>query len=99
MRSGVVVVPDVLGEDAPCGSALAREVADCGIRRYGDGGSEWPCGSGAGEHPGLMLGLAGIGDFYLRLSAGDTPALLLPDVGALGSQAGMGVQCPLTQGE
>ena len=49
-------------------------------------GSElpWPCGvNGAGETPNLMLGLAGIGHFFLRLydSAG-VPSLVLLRAGA-----------------
>lgn len=69
----------VLGDDAP-GHDLAREVADRGIHTHGGENGRWPCGSGAGEHPGLMLGLAGIGEFYLRLSHGQMPALLLPEL-------------------
>lgn len=38
----------------------------------------WPCGTmGQVEVPGLMLGLAGIGHFYLRLAEPDTTSLLL----------------------
>jgi lantibiotic modifying enzyme len=39
----------------------------------------WPCGvSGAGETPNLMLGLAGIGHFYLRLyDSWRVPSILL----------------------
>ena len=44
--------------------ALGREAA----QRFGDGTFPWPCGvPGGGETPGLMLGLAGIGYFFLRL--------------------------------
>jgi lantibiotic modifying enzyme len=47
--------------------ACARAVGDLGIARHGRGGP-WPCGvPGAGETPGLLIGLAGIGYFYLRL--------------------------------
>ena len=39
----------------------------------------WPCGvTGAGETPNLMLGLAGIGHFYLRLyDSAQVPSILL----------------------
>lgn len=38
----------------------------------------WPCGTyGSVEVPGLMLGLAGIGWFYLRLADPGTPSVLL----------------------
>jgi lantibiotic modifying enzyme len=41
--------------------ARARAVGDLGIARHGRGGP-WPCGvPGAGETPGLLIGLAGIG--------------------------------------
>ncbi|HEY2739710.1 MAG TPA: hypothetical protein VGK45_14975 [Thermoanaerobaculia bacterium] len=40
----------------------------------------WPCGTfGSAEVPGLMLGLAGIGYFYLRLADPDRiPSVLIP---------------------
>jgi lantibiotic modifying enzyme len=38
----------------------------------------WPCGTyGSVEVPGLMLGLAGIGWFYLRLADPETPSALI----------------------
>jgi hypothetical protein len=41
--------------------------AEQGLQRYHHSGN-WPCGiEGAGETPGLMVGLAGIAHFYLRL--------------------------------
>lgn len=46
---------------------LAVEVASSGIEQYGQAGKSWPCGTFAGETPGLMLGLAGAGLFYLRM--------------------------------
>jgi hypothetical protein len=43
-------------------------VGRAGREIYGNGDVPWPCGiRGAGETPGLMLGLSGIGDFYLAL--------------------------------
>ncbi len=58
-----------------------------GVRRFGDIGAQafaarglpWPCGvQGAGSTPGLMLGTAGIGWFYLRLfDPSSTPSLLV----------------------
>ena len=48
---------------------LAEQVGQNGIRHILQEGRPWPCGnSGAGETPGLMLGTAGIGYFYLRLA-------------------------------
>ena len=46
----------------------AERVGWYGIERYRNGREPWPCGvGGAGETPNFMLGLAGIGYFYLRL--------------------------------
>ena len=63
-------------------SDRARVVAEFGIARHAGGprGGNWPCGvPGAGENPSLMLGLAGIGHFYLRLHdpAGTPTALIV----------------------
>ncbi len=57
----------------------AAAVAEHGIARHGRGGP-WPCGVPApGENPSLMLGLAGIGYFYLRAAdpAGVPTALII----------------------
>ncbi|MBC3806632.1 hypothetical protein H8K52_04640 [Undibacterium seohonense] len=49
-------------------SAVAEKVGQDGYDFYVKQGLPWPCGnSGAGESPNLMLGMAGIGHFYLRL--------------------------------
>jgi lantibiotic modifying enzyme len=46
------------------------DVAQYGIAQYHVNDIPWPCGvHGAGETPNLMMGLAGIGYFYLRLHA------------------------------
>jgi lantibiotic biosynthesis protein len=51
-------------------------VARAGIERYGQPEVSWPCGVG-GEAPGLMIGLAGIGYFYLSLYSKRVPSVLL----------------------
>jgi lantibiotic modifying enzyme len=56
--------------------ALAEEVARFGIDNYAGPDQGWPCGTRTGDTPGLMLGLAGIGYFYLRLYAPRIPSLL-----------------------
>ncbi|MBZ5605373.1 MAG: hypothetical protein LAO79_24000 [Acidobacteriia bacterium] len=49
-----------------------------GIERYQSKGLSWPCGLRLGEVRGLMLGLAGIGHFYLRLHDPErVPGILL----------------------
>ncbi|MBV9785412.1 MAG: hypothetical protein JO264_16515 [Acidisphaera sp.] len=55
-------------------------VGDVGLARHGAAGV-WPCGlPNGGETPGLLLGLAGIGYFYLRLHAASAvPSVLLID--------------------
>ena len=48
--------------------AVAEAIGVRGATYYHDGRRPWPCGvNGGGETPGLLLGLAGIGWFYLRL--------------------------------
>jgi lantibiotic modifying enzyme len=65
------------GGDHP-GVAVAKAVADFGARHYlSEGGGRWPCGTGDGEAPGLMIGLAGIGHFYLRLQDPNVDSVLL----------------------
>lgn len=56
----------VFGDDSP--RLLAEQVGQAGVERYRKTYSPWPCGVlQGGETPGLLLGLAGIGHFYLRL--------------------------------
>ena len=59
---------------------LIAQVADSAVRLFENSNTAWPCGVlGGGETPGLMLGLAGIAHFYLRLSEpGKFSAVLLP---------------------
>ncbi len=61
------------------GIELVHEVALDAVQKYGAGKTPWPCGlANAGETPDLMLGLAGIGYFYLRLhDPQKTPSVLL----------------------
>jgi hypothetical protein len=56
--------------------AMALSVARMGIERYA-GNSSWPCGTHVGETPNLMLGLAGIGHYYLRLYQPAIPSVLI----------------------
>jgi class II lanthipeptide synthase len=67
----------VLGKDRADASGLAYKVAGDGIDRYATPGRSWPCGTGGSETPSLMLGLAGIGYFYLRLHDQTTPSILI----------------------
>ena len=47
---------------------FADQIGRQGIEQYQKNYTPWPCGvNGGGETPNLMLGLAGIGYFYLRL--------------------------------
>jgi lantibiotic modifying enzyme len=70
----------VLGEETwlvPAGQ-IAQEAIDLFERRR----FPWPCGlPNANETPDLMLGLAGIAYFYLRLAdPSRIPTVLLPQV-------------------
>jgi len=48
--------------------SLAEKVGETGIEKYEKEKVPWPCGvPGGDETPDLMIGLAGIGYFYLRL--------------------------------
>jgi lantibiotic modifying enzyme len=47
---------------------IADWIGERGIQEFHNQEAPWPCGVlEGGETPGLMLGLAGIGYFYLRL--------------------------------
>lgn len=67
----------ILGNGA--GTGAERDLARFGIERYHNDRAPWPCGvPGGGENPSLMLGLAGIGHFYLRLALPDeVPSVLM----------------------
>jgi lantibiotic modifying enzyme len=67
----------VMGKEASDALSSAQEVAEAGVKSYADPDRPWPCGSGVGETPGLMLGLAGIGHFYLTMNSPETPSVLL----------------------
>ncbi|HEX6903162.1 MAG TPA: lanthionine synthetase LanC family protein [Thermoanaerobaculia bacterium] len=71
------VAARILGNGA--GTGADRDLARFGIERYHNDRAPWPCGvPGGGEAPGLMLGLAGIGHFYLRLALPDQiPSILM----------------------
>jgi lantibiotic biosynthesis protein len=58
-------------------SEVPALVAGHGLERYARTGVAWPCGTHTEETPNLMLGLAGIGYFYLRLAT-RAPSVLLP---------------------
>ena len=48
--------------------SIADQVGQMGIEQFQKNNVPWPCGvPGGGETPNLMLGIAGIGYFYLRL--------------------------------
>ncbi len=58
---------------------IAEAIGRQGIERYDEPRRPWPSGvTAGGQTPGLMLGLAGIGYFYLRLLAyADVPSVLV----------------------
>ena len=57
----------ILGESFLQGKELAQEIACHGISFLKEKGNSWLCGVTRGSTPGLMLGLSGIGYFYLRM--------------------------------
>ena len=66
----------VLGEAWPEGATIARRVGGLGTASHEGRDVPWPCGI-AGEPPGLMLGLAGVGMFYASLGSDQIPSGLL----------------------
>jgi lantibiotic modifying enzyme len=56
---------------------LVSNVAQYGIERYARCNTPWPCGTHVGETPNLMLGLGGIGYFYLRMYEPSIPSILI----------------------
>ena len=86
---GIAGNADILLSCSPADTADVRcGVGDLGIERY-TRNEPWPCGvTSAGESPGLFLGTAGIGYFYLRLGGAPVPSILDPDPRELsGNQA------------
>ena len=67
---------EMLGEPFSDLAETARMVAAEGLRIYAPDGRDWPCGTHGGWTPNLMLGLAGIGRFYLRLARPELPSVL-----------------------
>jgi type 2 lantibiotic biosynthesis protein LanM len=73
----LICAGDVLGDE---GSIKAvHQIAEDALQKYSIEKNPWPCGVlNGGETPDLMLGLAGIGHFYLRLyDRQKTPSVLL----------------------
>ena len=68
----------------------AETTAQRGIQFHHTPRAPWPCGvQGGGETPSLLLGLAGIGYFYLRLSNLDTtPSVLMVGRRTLSKKSG-----------
>ena len=67
---------EILGEAGY--TAIAEAIGRQGIERFHTPRRPWPSGlTTGGQTPGLMLGLAGIGYFYLRLHDRSVPSLLV----------------------
>jgi lantibiotic modifying enzyme len=89
---GATGAADVLlyGADS---SGLAAEVGLSGIECHHRSGTSFPCGLRQGDTPGLFLGLAGIGLFYLRLGDPAVPTpLVIHRRDALDKGAGTALQ-------
>lgn len=68
---------EILNSASDENAAAAFSVAKAGIERYAASNSSWPCGTHVGETPNLMLGVAGIGHYYLRLYQPSIPSILI----------------------
>ncbi len=77
-----------LGQDPGSARRLAHDVAAMGTEEHARTGDAWPCGTPGGETPSLMLGLAGIGLFYLRLHDPSIPSVLAPVPASRGLSVG-----------
>ena len=56
---------------------LASEAAASGAARFANAPASWPCGVRRENNPSLMIGLAGIGYFFLGLADPALPSVLL----------------------
>ena len=65
------------GSLLPDAADLNDRVAQSGIDAYLAKNVPWPSGAYGAPTPGLFLGLAGIGRYYLRLARPEVPSLLL----------------------
>jgi len=65
----------VLGQ--PGTGELVWEAAAAGAARFAGTPASWPCGVRRGSNPSLMIGLAGIGYFFLGLADPAVPSVLL----------------------
>jgi lantibiotic modifying enzyme len=74
----------VLGHGWERWTTIAAETGVAGAERHGPNGP-WPGGAGSHEAVGLMLGIAGIGYFYLRAAGAAVPSVLRPDPTAVGN--------------
>lgn len=74
-----------LGPEWADSDSLALTVANFGIATYANKQRQWPCGIQGGTTPGLLLGLSGIGYFFLRLHQPTLPSILLPST-AIGNR-------------
>lgn len=63
--------------DHPGSAELVWEAAAAGAARFADAPDSWPCGVRRGSNPSLMIGLAGIGYFFLGLADPALPSVLL----------------------
>jgi lantibiotic biosynthesis protein len=76
---------------------LAWRVARAGLEAHASP-ADWLCGTRAYGAPGLMIGLAGIGMFYLRLYDESVPSVLLVRPGTLAERlAGRSQPAPRSQ--
>lgn len=67
---------EVLGNDSL--RSLASRIGHYGIEEFAHKNLPWPCDSRVGEMLGLMLGMAGIGNFYLRLASSFSSSKQIP---------------------
>jgi hypothetical protein len=69
-------VSEIPGRERGAERSFVTEIVQEACGNYAGRGPHWPCGTKAGETPGLMLGLAGVGYLCLRLLNPQIPSVL-----------------------
>lgn len=78
----------ILDDNGETYRLLAGEIGKYGIEKYASQSLPWPCDVRIGETLGLMIGISGIGNFYLRLACPDevcSPLIIIPHQSTDGS--------------
>ncbi len=70
---------ELLGNDFLKGHEIASLAAYTGLDLYAKNGHRWPLGAFGNHSPGMMIGLSGVGSFYLKMYNNRIPSMLMLD--------------------